>query len=92
MKRAPEPYELRGGAALPEVVDVRFFLLDTSYACGVVAAQEETGVVVAACPIYRRFVGQPLNAVIRRLRAQGRFRRWEEIRNLFEDEGVPDGE
>lgn len=56
----------------------RWFWLDTTYACGAVVANEE-GVIVDACPIYRRFRGLPLNRVIIELRKRGRFRAWKEL-------------
>ena len=46
--------------------------LDTSYACGGIAVQGDR--VVAACPIYRRFMGQHVGRVLDELKRKRVFR------------------
>jgi hypothetical protein len=59
-----------------------WFWLDTTYACGGVAA-DAAGIVREAAPIYRRVaMGRPLNDVIRAMRRRGTFRAWVRLPSL----------
>ncbi len=45
--------------------------LNTTYACGGVIVR--SGNIVDACPIYRRWVGQPLTKLVNALKRKGQF-------------------
>jgi len=48
--------------------------LDTTYACGGIKIVANTGYIVEACPIYRRFEGRFLKDVIAELQKKKVFR------------------
>lgn len=54
------------------------YWLDTLYGCGGVLVNG-MGHIVLAAPIYRRYLGYPLDAVVRRLRRRGWLRAIKEV-------------
>jgi hypothetical protein len=58
--------------------ELKWFWLNTTYACGAVVTNSQ-GVIVSACPIYLKFKGRHINDVIRGLRRNRTLREWKTL-------------
>lgn len=66
------------GIEIRQAVTMIWFWINTTYACGGVATDED-GIVRQTCPIYRWMLKQPLNDCIKYLRRKGQFREWKRL-------------